>query len=117
MVSVIPSQPSEAAPLTVVTTEADRAERLRSSFALLSPADLAALVGVDERTLALWRAQEKGPDFVRLGRAIFYRRADVVAWTDSSAAKSGKTADAPVAPRATSKPRPVGLPSFVPGRE
>lgn len=69
----------------------NRAEQLRDSFALLSPADLASLLGVDERTLAVWRAAHKGPAFVRLGRAIFYRRSDVVAWTDASAT-DGKTA-------------------------
>lgn len=72
----------------------NRAEHLRDSFALLSPADLATLVGVDERTLALWRAAHKGPAFVRLGRAIFYRRADVVAWTDASALEAKTATDA-----------------------
>ena len=59
-----------------------RAERLRDTFELLSPADLAALIGVDERTLAVWRAQKRGPDFVKLGRAVFYRRADVNTWIE-----------------------------------
>jgi predicted DNA-binding transcriptional regulator AlpA len=59
-----------------------RAEKLRDAFEMLSPADLAALIGVDERTLAVWRAglRPRGPDFVKLGRAVFYRRADVNAW-------------------------------------
>jgi predicted DNA-binding transcriptional regulator AlpA len=60
--------------------ETDRAERLRSAFALLSPTDLGALIGVDERTLAVWRSQKRGPDTVKLGRSIFYRRADIEAW-------------------------------------
>lgn len=60
--------------------EADRAEWLRGVFALLSPADLATLIAVDERTLAVWRAQKRGPDTVKLGRSVFYRRADVEAW-------------------------------------
>jgi hypothetical protein len=57
-----------------------RAERLRDTFELLSPADLSALIGVDERTLTVWRVQRRGPDFVKLGRAVFYRRADVTDW-------------------------------------
>ena len=48
-----------------------RSEQLRDVFQLLSPADLSGLIGVDERTLAVWRAQRRGPDFVKLGRAVF----------------------------------------------
>ena len=70
-----------------------RGEQLRDAFALLSPADLASLLGVDERTLAVWRAADKGPASVRLGRAIFYRREDVAAWKDANAAKTDKAAD------------------------
>jgi hypothetical protein len=58
----------------------DRGVRLRDAFDLLSPADLAELIGVDTRTLAIWRCQCRGPDFVKLGRAVFYRRTDVQAW-------------------------------------
>ena len=72
----------ENSPLPIAAIETGRGEQLRDSFALLSPADLAALIGVDERTLAVWRSTHKGPDFVRLGRAVFYRRADVLAWVE-----------------------------------
>jgi len=57
-----------------------RREHLRDVFQLLSAADLAALIGVDERTLTVWRSQKRGPDFVKLGRAVFYRQADVDEW-------------------------------------
>ena len=40
--------------------------QLRTGFDLLSPADLAALLVIDERTLAVWRCQKRGPDFVSL---------------------------------------------------
>jgi predicted DNA-binding transcriptional regulator AlpA len=59
-----------------------RSAQLRDLFQLISPADLSALIGVDERTLAAWRTQRRGPDFVKLGRAVFYRRADVTAWIE-----------------------------------
>lgn len=62
--------------------ETGRAERLRDAFELLSPEDLARLIGVDERTLAVWRSQRRGPDYVKLGRAVFYRRADVKSWIE-----------------------------------
>lgn len=82
MQTVSDPQTREQSALPVTTIEAGRGERLRDAFQLLSPADLAALIGVDERTLALWRSQHKGPDFCRLGRAVFYRRADVLAWVE-----------------------------------
>lgn len=36
-------------------------------------------------TLARWAGEGKGPKFVRLGGAVRYRRADVLAWLDSLA--------------------------------
>ncbi len=69
-----------------------RAERLRDAFELLSPPDLSALIGVDERTLAVWRSQHRGPDFVKLGRAVFYRRADVNAWIELNVSPTDRVA-------------------------
>jgi predicted DNA-binding transcriptional regulator AlpA len=60
--------------------EGGRSRQLRDRFDLLSPPDLAALIGVDVRTLTTWRAQKRGPDAVHAGRAVFYRRKDVDAW-------------------------------------
>jgi predicted DNA-binding transcriptional regulator AlpA len=73
-------QPSLAADFPETSVPCPRSEKLRDTFALLSEADLAALIGVDPRTLTVWRCQKRGPDVVKLGRAIFYRRADVDAW-------------------------------------
>jgi hypothetical protein len=67
--------------------------KLRAAFGILTPGDLSTLIGKDETTLANWRARNCGPDYVKLGRAVFYRREDVEAWialnvmpTDRSAA-------------------------------
>lgn len=35
---------------------------------------------VSESTLEKWRSTGRGPKFVKAGRAVFYRRADVEAW-------------------------------------
>lgn len=35
---------------------------------------------VPARTLARWRSTGKGPAFVKVGRRVFYRHADVEAW-------------------------------------
>lgn len=61
-------------------TDLTRIERLRDAFGLLATEDLSHLLGVDERTLAMWRAQHRGPDWVKLSRAVFYRRKDVEVW-------------------------------------
>lgn len=46
--------------------------------------EVAELSGISAVTLRRWRAEGKGPKFVRIGeRAIRYRRADVLAWLDS----------------------------------
>ena len=45
----------------------------------LRPRDLAARWKVSERTLARWRRDGSGPAFLRLGRCILYRLADVEA--------------------------------------
>jgi hypothetical protein len=74
--------PPSPAPNSSVAAPGARAEQLRDAFALISPQDLADLLDVDERTLAVWRCQRKGPDFVKLGRTVFYRRRDVEAWID-----------------------------------
>lgn len=42
--------------------------------------ELAAMLGVSEGTLANWRTDGGGPQFVRVGRAIRYRAADVEQW-------------------------------------
>lgn len=46
----------------------------------LSPAQVSELTGIAKSTLADWRAQDRGPEFVRMGKAIRYRRSDIDAW-------------------------------------
>jgi hypothetical protein len=47
----------------------------------LIPSDgAAAQLDVQPQTLASWRTQGRGPDFVKVGRAVFYRKADIAAW-------------------------------------
>ncbi len=90
MPTVLETQSSDDAALSLPPP--GRGERLRDAFQILSPADLAALIGVDERTLAAWRSGHRGPDFVRLGRAIFYRRADVLAWVELNVTATDRAA-------------------------
>jgi predicted DNA-binding transcriptional regulator AlpA len=54
------------------------------SARLLSPASVAALLDRKVQTLAVWRTQGRGPQFVKLGGGagarVAYREADVQAW-------------------------------------
>ena len=76
----------------IEAADSPRSEQLRDSFALISPQDLAVLLDVDERTLAVWRCQRRGPDFVKLGRTVFYRRRDVETWIDLNATPTDRAA-------------------------
>ena len=50
---------------------------------LLSTFQASDYSGVPRQTLANWRTREHtGPVFVRIGRRVMYRRADVDAWID-----------------------------------
>ncbi len=52
--------------------------------ALVMEIDAANFLRLSVRTLQAWRHQRHGPAFVRAGRAIRYRRADLVAWIDAN---------------------------------
>jgi predicted DNA-binding transcriptional regulator AlpA len=69
-----------------------RAEHLRDQFGFITEAELAALLGVDERTVAAWRARRSGPDFATIGRLTYYRRADVAEWIDMNVTLTDRTA-------------------------
>jgi predicted DNA-binding transcriptional regulator AlpA len=48
--------------------------------ALLPEEYAARLLALSSRTLQAWRTKRTGPPFVRVGRAIRYRRGDLLAW-------------------------------------
>jgi hypothetical protein len=47
---------------------------------LVPAADTAAKLNVKPGTMTTWRASGRGPSFVRIGRAIYYRRGDIEEW-------------------------------------
>ena len=51
--------------------------------ALLTEVQAADLLSLSVRTLQAWRAKGFGPPYVRAGRAIRYRRRDLLAWTEA----------------------------------
>ena len=62
---------------------------------LLTEVAAADLLSLSVRTLRAWRARAFGPAFVRAGRAVRYRRRDLLAWMDANTVAStvGRNAD------------------------
>jgi predicted DNA-binding transcriptional regulator AlpA len=65
----------------------------QSLDALLTELEAAELLGLSTRTLQSWRMQETGPAYVRAGRAIRYRRRDLLTWIDSNTVRGTGTTD------------------------
>ncbi len=55
-------------------------ESLSNGSELLDEAKLAARLGVSRATLQSWRYAGKGPRYIKIGRLIRYRAADVDAY-------------------------------------
>jgi predicted DNA-binding transcriptional regulator AlpA len=55
-------------------------EEVKSNLGLLSEYDLASLLGVKRETLQVWRSNRIGPDYVKLGKNVFYRSIDIDKW-------------------------------------
>lgn len=51
--------------------------------ALLDEHQAASLMALSVRTLQAWRTRGEGPQFIRLGRAVRYRRSHIVVWLDA----------------------------------
>ena len=66
---------------------------------LLTEVQAADLLRLSARTLQAWRCRGIGPPFVRAGRAIRYRRRDLVAWAEENT----------VVPRSASRSPPPSL--------
>lgn len=46
----------------------------------LTAREAAKAIGVHVRTLKYWKATGYGPDHFYIGKRLFYRRSDVIAW-------------------------------------
>ena len=71
-----------------IATDVNRAmhptHRVADADALLAEAQAAELLSLSSRTLQAWRLNGSGPSFVRAGRAVRYRRRDLLAWMDAN---------------------------------
>ncbi len=52
--------------------------------ALLREEEAADLLSLSVRTLQSWRIRRVGPPFVQVGRAVRYRRRDLISWIDAN---------------------------------
>ena len=50
---------------------------------LLNNAATAELLGIRPNTLEIWRTKGEGPAYKKLGRAVRYVEAEVIAWLDA----------------------------------
>lgn len=55
---------------------------------LATRTQVATATGLSIPTLARWAGEGKGPKWIKLGAALRYRKADVLAWIDALAAGS-----------------------------
>lgn len=53
---------------------------LRSDIGLITIQEMAELLDVSESTLQLWRTKGTGPNFVKVGRQIYYLKEDLYAY-------------------------------------
>jgi predicted site-specific integrase-resolvase len=49
----------------------------------LTPDEAARLIGAASQTLARWRCEGGGPQFIRVGRKIMYGADDISVWMNS----------------------------------
>lgn len=50
---------------------------------LLTPEQVAIVLGIQPKTLARWRMRKIGVPFIRVGRTIRYNEKDVIDWMDT----------------------------------
>ncbi len=58
----------------------DLGAEMRRDLGLMTEEQIAAVAGVDEKTVKNWRTQRYGPPFTKLGKAVLYRRESVLRW-------------------------------------
>lgn len=53
-----------------------------ASFAILTQVEAATLLKVQPQTMSSWRHKGSGPPFIKVGKCIRYRMADLLAYLD-----------------------------------
>jgi len=58
---------------------------------LLTETEAATLLNISTRTLQAWRIRTCGPAYIRAGRAIRYRKRDLLAWMEANTVRRGES--------------------------
>ncbi len=56
----------------------------------LNSKEAARVLGLSKQTLINWRHTRKGPDYIKLGRAIRYRACDLVEFLERNKVQAGR---------------------------
>ena len=49
----------------------------------VKPSTAAEMLGLSRGTLANWRAEGRGPRYIKLGKDVLYRVSDIESWLDA----------------------------------
>ena len=61
-----------------------------ASSGLMTTEEAASYLRLAPQTLAKWRCHKRGPRFVRLGSAVFYRQTELDEYITSNVTKEGE---------------------------
>ena len=64
---------------------------LRCEMGLMSEEELAALLKVQTATLATWRMEKRGPDYIKATKSVLYYRKDVHTWLSCNVVQTNRT--------------------------
>jgi len=89
-----PTPPSPPPPLadpdTVLEVEAVLDEEVveyRQQLGLISPLTLSRILGIHQDTLKGWRGEGRGPDYLKIGKKVWYHYAAVLSWLPTLSVK------------------------------
>lgn len=60
------------------------------STTLMTPKEVAELIGCHEVTLRRWRLEGKGPPFIQIVGTVKYRKEDIEEWLEKNTTRPGE---------------------------
>jgi len=65
--------------------------KLREDLGVLTDQEFCLAVGIEPSTAAAWRSRGTGPDYVKVGGRVLYRRVDVIEWLEANRKLGART--------------------------
>ena len=59
------------------------ADTLRNEFSIYTEGELADMLDLKLETIRAWRSEKQGPKWIKLGKGVYYRAADIADWIES----------------------------------